>query len=995
MAATLTADNELVYASFPIEKVEETPDGDLMVWGKVSDGTVDGDLQIVDPEWSLKALREWFDTGANVRVQHQAQRDPAGKGLELDGHYLKALVVEREAKRLVKAGALGWYSVGISRPDIRYERNPKLDPEGKAIGGIITGRRDGTSHIPEVSLVDRGSNHNSRFQLVKAAADGTCEWVGKMIGTDEGVTKAATDTVNVDVPRNASITFSPADLAKLLEHRQVAEDRQALEAFKAAGDAEMAVLGKKTREFSTDDRKRLADAGHALPDGSYPIPDEDALRRAAILARSGHGDVAAARKLIARRAEDLGVANPLDEDDAVKKAGAKCGTCHGSGKIRDGNMDCPDCDGPAKDDGDDAEKAAVSAAMAALDTFAAAGSREEAVAALQAAADAVRPFAAKSDGDDEEAEEGDEGGSESGGGALHHDDGQDDDTDSDADAMDKGAKAMEPGMGKKPKMPCPKCGAKMKPSAKFCGKCGAAMSAEKASQPTPADHAEGAAESAIQPAPEHREPDGPVVESFEHDAGLPTVPDAGAMPRKVAAFHKSIGVPFDAGWLHDLTCPAYEPATAKAAHPLADLSMLDELAWQAKALDTAARAPLDQAREAALLWQHALTVKTTPADVADEILTEAHKAFRDANPGPGRAPVPGEIPASRFRRPYITGGHAAPSPGQDPPHRDPVHAGHVSASMYQRGPLESGHAEDSPGNMNPRHEPIGAPEVPGVPSRVYYSRMQRDNARQAMTAMHDHIARTFPDVCPMLGPGHMGQPGAGTRPVPAGVGGPVPHGASKGADGGDAMLAAQGGSGSVNGVHEGGGSDAAPITRITPKQLRRRLEKAVLAGEIGIDAARVQLGLQPFGGPLGEVFTAALKAATGLIGTVDPEIIKTAVAEAIGPLIAQRDAGHAEELASVRKELKGLRKVADAIADQPDPNVTAYRGVALAGPAAQKTSPSQAGGAMMADRAERAQATLFNAMYETWRTASNPEDREIAFDAMKDMTGLNFRNPMT
>ena len=180
--------------------------------------------------------------------------------------------------------------------------------------------------------------------------------------------------------------------------------------------------------------------------------------------------------------------------------------------------------------------------------------------------------------------------------------------------------------------------------------------------------------------------------------------------------------------------------------------------------------------------------------------------------------------------------------------------------------------------------------------------------------------------------------------------------------------------------------------------MRRRLEKAVLAGEIGIDAARVQLGLQPFGGPLGEVFTAepaALKAATGLIGTVDPEIIKTAVAEAIGPLIAQRDAGHAEELASVRKELKGLRKVADAIADQPDPNVTAYRGVALAGPAAQKTSPSQAGGAMMADRAERAQATLFNAMYETWRTASNPEDREIAFDAMKDMTGLNFRNPMT
>ena len=327
--------------------------------------------------------------------------------------------------------------------------------------------------------------------------------------------------------------------------------------------------------------------------------------------------------------------------------------------------------------------------------------------------------------------------------------------------MDKAAevKAMEPdmAMAKKPKMPCPKCGAKCKPKAKFCGKCGCSMKpAEKAAKPTPADHAEGAAEQAIEPAPEHREPDGPVVESFEHDAGLPTVPDAGAMPMKVSAFHKSIGVPYDAGWLHDLTCPAFDPAAAKAAHPLADLSMLDEVAWQAKALDTAASAPLDQAREAALLWQHARTVKAIPSVLSDEILAEAHKAFRDANPGPGNAPVPGEIPASRFHRPYITDGHAAPSPGQDAPHMDPVHAGHVSASMYQRGPLEAGHAEDSPGNMNPRPTPIPAPEMPGVPSRVYYTRLQRDNARQAMTAMHDHIARVFPDVCPMLGPGPHG-----------------------------------------------------------------------------------------------------------------------------------------------------------------------------------------------------------------------------------------------
>ena len=195
-------------------------------------------------------------------------------------------------------------------------------------------------------------------------------------------------------------------------------------------------------------------------------------------------------------------------------------------------------------------------------------------------------------------------------------------------------------------------------------------------------------------------------------------------------------------------------------------------------------------------------------------------------------------------------------------------------------------------------------------------------------------------------------------------------------------------------MHEGGGSDAAPITRITPKQLRRRLEKAVLAGEIGIDAARAQLGLQPFGGPAAESSRpspVALKACHGYgpsRRSVDPEVIKTAVAEAIGPLIAQRDAGHAEELASVRKELKGLRKVADAIADQPDPNVTAYRGVALARAGGTTKTSAQAVPGTMAERAERAQATLFNALHRDWRTAATPEDRENAWDAMREMTGL-------
>ena len=78
---------------------------------------------------------------------------------------------------------------------------------------------------------------------------------------------------------------------------------------------------KASRTFTAADRRRNAQAGNALPDGSFPIPDADALRRAAILARSKKGNWKAARRLIARRAKELGVGNPLVSDDDTDDAG--------------------------------------------------------------------------------------------------------------------------------------------------------------------------------------------------------------------------------------------------------------------------------------------------------------------------------------------------------------------------------------------------------------------------------------------------------------------------------------------------------------------------------------------------------------------------------------------------------------------------------------------------------------------------------------------------
>lgn len=61
---------------------------------------------------------------------------------------------------------------------------------------------------------------------------------------------------------------------------------------------------------------RFVLAGGVLTGNSYPIPDADALRRAAVLARSGHGNASGAKALIVRRAKALGVKNPLEGEKA-------------------------------------------------------------------------------------------------------------------------------------------------------------------------------------------------------------------------------------------------------------------------------------------------------------------------------------------------------------------------------------------------------------------------------------------------------------------------------------------------------------------------------------------------------------------------------------------------------------------------------------------------------------------------------------------------------
>lgn len=366
--------DELTYLSFPITKFSKNDEGDLIVIGKATDGSVDSDEQIVDPKWSAKALGAWMETGGNVRVQHQAMRDPAGKGIgvEIDrdgdgGHWVKTLVVEPVAKRLVEKGVLTAYSVGIARPVITR------DPTGKARGGIVTG-----GSLAEISLVDRPANKNCGLMIGKAAngAGGELEMVGELFGDPDFLAKASTEaelltkgSATAEVVKDdtvaqsddgqdgdtgnggqASAQAADADtddddgqdgddaVSKAVDPATAAAYKAERAAWLAgepsvkgiaggteylakvgewkrwsdAGDAEgltgtadAAGRWLEKRTFTAAERDRAADSGAAMDDGSFPIKTKSDLQNAIHLAGNAK-DPDAARAHIKRRAAALG-----------------------------------------------------------------------------------------------------------------------------------------------------------------------------------------------------------------------------------------------------------------------------------------------------------------------------------------------------------------------------------------------------------------------------------------------------------------------------------------------------------------------------------------------------------------------------------------------------------------------------------------------------------------------------------------------------------------
>lgn len=136
MAAVLSPDQEIVHAPLAeITKWEDGPDGSLYVYGRATTPEVDTDEQILKESWSGPALQEWMEKAPTIRVQHNGLRDPAGSGVRVEinrdgdgAHWVKGVVDEPIAQRLVRKGHLRAFSVGVAAPVI------ERDMTGKAKG---------------------------------------------------------------------------------------------------------------------------------------------------------------------------------------------------------------------------------------------------------------------------------------------------------------------------------------------------------------------------------------------------------------------------------------------------------------------------------------------------------------------------------------------------------------------------------------------------------------------------------------------------------------------------------------------------------------------------------------------------------------------------------------------------------------------------------------------------------------------------------------------
>jgi hypothetical protein len=346
------------------------------------------------------------------------------------------------------------------------------------------------------------------------------------------------------------------------------------------------------------------------------------------------------------------------------------------------------------------------------------------------------------------------------------------------------------------------------------------------------------------------------------------------------------------------------------------------------------------------------------------------------------------------------------------------------------------------------------PSEQGVPTQLSYAAMQKEQQRQALARMHEHLSRQFPPVCPMALDGPQQ---AENHPVP------VPAGIGKG-DGVQldldaiAALPPTRASAPVAALKAEPEQDGlfmdADVYKGFKKQ-RKKLGKKVLSGSMTVDEARAKLGRQFAQKGAGDEQDAAIKAAgcttegvtkdgAVFVAPGDPNItprqmmeLQAHLTKAAGVQIvvlppgSKASTGSLESVDAVLKaaapvaapfdpevikaavadattELKDLlvkqqetfttklaeqQKVIDAIADQPDPSTAAFSGLAFQPQVMKSRRPAAVPD--IAESAARAQDMIRRNLQHTYQTHSDPHVREAAGQSLATMGAGMEAPPMT
>lgn len=285
----------------PISKVDEEK---RLVYGVMTAEKPDASGEIMDyatgkPEfekWSQDAhTRSNGKSKGNVRAMHTSIA--AGKLVDINFDDATktisgvAKIVDDAEWEKVLEGVYTGFSIGG-----RYAKRWKDDKDPSIFR---------YTPIPsEVSIVDNPCLGSATFSMVKA--DGTVQEI-QFKPKEQSMT-----VINKDELRKKA--------GSTLQQGWLTADNTFYEKRDEAVDHELKELEK--REFSDKKRKELADKGHAMPDGSFPIEDEKDLKNA-VHAVGRAKDPAKAKEHITARAKEMEMTHhlPAEWEGSTKDKG--------------------------------------------------------------------------------------------------------------------------------------------------------------------------------------------------------------------------------------------------------------------------------------------------------------------------------------------------------------------------------------------------------------------------------------------------------------------------------------------------------------------------------------------------------------------------------------------------------------------------------------------------------------------------------------------------